>query len=87
MNENADTIVKTHIKLLHQYNEAKDATQVSNKSPIDVPEFNFLIDSHWSCTVKPVILLIQYNLFYQLATARGSTIKQIHEEYDLKDCD
>jgi len=31
--------------------------------------------------------LIQYNLFYQLATARGSTIKQIHEEYDLKDCD
>lgn len=54
VNENADTIVKTHIKLLHQYNEAKDATQI---------------------------------LIGRLATARGSTIKQIHEEYDLKDCD
>ncbi|KAI6031240.1 hypothetical protein BKA83DRAFT_4045665, partial [Pisolithus microcarpus] len=26
--ENAETIVSNHIKLLHRYNEAKDATQV-----------------------------------------------------------
>ena len=26
---NADKIVSKHIKLLHRYNEAKDATQVS----------------------------------------------------------
>ncbi|KAF9011283.1 hypothetical protein BDQ17DRAFT_1233460, partial [Cyathus striatus] len=26
--EDAEKIVKNHIKLLHQYNEAKDATQV-----------------------------------------------------------
>jgi len=52
MNESADAIVKNHIKLLHQYNEAKDATQVSIKSPIDIPEFNFLIDSDWPCMVK-----------------------------------
>ena len=28
--EDADKIVKTHIKLLHEYNEAKDAAQVHN---------------------------------------------------------
>ena len=27
-NENAEEIVSRHIKLLHRYNEAKDATQV-----------------------------------------------------------
>ncbi|KAG5643554.1 hypothetical protein DXG03_000695, partial [Asterophora parasitica] len=29
--EDAEAIVKTHIKLLHRYNEAKDATQVGVK--------------------------------------------------------
>jgi hypothetical protein len=28
----ADTIVKKHIKLLHEYNEAKDAAQVRSVS-------------------------------------------------------
>ncbi|KAK0481450.1 DNA repair protein [Armillaria novae-zelandiae] len=27
-NEDADSIVKRHIKLLHQYNESKDAAQI-----------------------------------------------------------
>lgn len=29
--EDAEVIVKGHIKLLHDYNEAKDATQVCHK--------------------------------------------------------
>lgn len=52
--KDAEAIVKTHIKLLHQYNEAKDATQI---------------------------------LIGRLATLKGSTIRQIHEDYDLKDSD
>ncbi|KAK0233891.1 hypothetical protein IW262DRAFT_119128 [Armillaria fumosa] len=31
-NEDADSVVKRHIKLLHQYNESKDAAQVLNPS-------------------------------------------------------
>jgi hypothetical protein len=30
--EDADAIVKKHIKLLHRYNEAKDATQVNGRA-------------------------------------------------------
>lgn len=30
INEDAEKIVKRHIALLHKYNEAKDATQVSS---------------------------------------------------------
>lgn len=33
-NENAEQIVSRHIKLLHQYNETKDATQVRIASPL-----------------------------------------------------
>ncbi|KAF9444037.1 hypothetical protein P691DRAFT_763757 [Macrolepiota fuliginosa MF-IS2] len=53
-NENAEAIVKTHIKLLHRYNEAKDATQI---------------------------------LIGRLASLHNKTIRQIHEDYDLKDSD
>ncbi|TCD64745.1 swi5-like zinc finger protein [Steccherinum ochraceum] len=48
--QNADEIVSKHIKLLHRYNEAKDATQI---------------------------------LIGKLAMHRGSTIKEVHEEYGL----
>ncbi|KAH8094698.1 DNA repair protein [Cristinia sonorae] len=52
--ENADECVSRHIKLLHQYNEAKDAAQI---------------------------------LIGKLATYRGTTIRQIHEDYGLTDED
>ena len=32
--ENAEKIVSRHIKLLHKYNEAKDATQVGTSTRI-----------------------------------------------------
>ncbi|KAL1709458.1 DNA repair protein [Schizophyllum commune] len=50
----AEKIVKKHIKLLHRYNEAKDATQI---------------------------------LIGRLANLKDTTIKQIHEDYDLTDAD
>ncbi|CAK5264005.1 unnamed protein product [Mycena citricolor] len=50
----AEAIVKNHIRLLHRYNEAKDATQI---------------------------------LIGRLAALRQSTIRQIHEDLDLRDSD
>ncbi|TFK42167.1 DNA repair protein [Crucibulum laeve] len=50
----AGEIVKRHIKLLHQYNEAKDATQI---------------------------------LIGRLATLKETTIRQIHNDYDLPEAD
>ncbi|KAJ7062894.1 DNA repair protein [Mycena amicta] len=47
----ADAIVKHHIKLLHKYNEAKDATQI---------------------------------LIGKLATLKETTIRKIHEDYNLR---
>ncbi|KAJ7361021.1 DNA repair protein [Mycena olivaceomarginata] len=52
--EDADAIVKKHIKLLHKYNESKDATQI---------------------------------LIGKLATLRETTVRQIHDDMDLRDCD
>ncbi|KAI0071022.1 Swi5-domain-containing protein [Panus rudis PR-1116 ss-1] len=52
--ENPDEIVNRHIKLLHKYNEAKDAAQI---------------------------------LIGRLASHRGVTIRQIHEEYGLTEKD
>ncbi|KAJ7842191.1 DNA repair protein [Mycena olivaceomarginata] len=52
--EDADVIVKKHIKLLHKYNESKDATQI---------------------------------LIGKLATLRETTVRQIHDDMDLRDCD
>ncbi|KAI0060320.1 hypothetical protein BV25DRAFT_1807691 [Artomyces pyxidatus] len=52
--EDADKIVSRHIKLLHRYNEAKDATQI---------------------------------LIGKLAAHKQTTIRQIHEDYDLTDAD
>ncbi|KAJ7045095.1 DNA repair protein [Mycena alexandri] len=52
--EDAEAIVKKHIKLLHRYNEAKDATQI---------------------------------LIGRLATLKETTIRQIHDDLDLRDSD
>ncbi|KAF8204165.1 DNA repair protein [Mycena galopus ATCC 62051] len=52
--EDAEAIVKNHIKLLHRYNEAKDATQI---------------------------------LIGRLATLRETTVRQIHDDLDLRDSD
>ncbi|KAJ7605037.1 DNA repair protein [Mycena polygramma] len=52
--EDADAIVKKHIKLLHRYNEAKDATQT---------------------------------LIGKLATLKETTVRQIHDDLDLRDSD
>ncbi|KAF7347289.1 hypothetical protein MVEN_01484200 [Mycena venus] len=52
--EDADAIVKKHIKLLHRYNEAKDATQI---------------------------------LIGKLATLKETTVRQIHDDLDLRDGD
>ncbi|KAJ7919357.1 DNA repair protein [Mycena leptocephala] len=52
--EDADAIVKKHIKLLHRYNEAKDATQI---------------------------------LIGRLATLKETTVRQIHDDLDLRDSD
>lgn len=51
---NAEEIVKRHIKLLHQYNEVKDATQI---------------------------------LIGRLAACKETTIRQVHQDYDLEDRD
>ncbi|KAJ7082520.1 hypothetical protein C8R43DRAFT_1052343 [Mycena crocata] len=48
-NENADAIVKKHIKLLHRYNEAKDATQMTRDLLLDSSSFSeasFIPDSY-----------------------------------------
>ncbi|KAJ7157233.1 DNA repair protein [Mycena filopes] len=52
--EDADAIVKKHIKLLHRYNEAKDATQI---------------------------------LIGKLATLKETTVRQIHDDLELRDSD
>ncbi|KAJ6604973.1 DNA repair protein [Mycena sp. CBHHK59/15] len=52
--QDAEAIAKKHIKLLHRYNEAKDATQI---------------------------------LIGKLATLKETTIRQIHEDLDLRDSD
>ncbi|KAJ6489621.1 DNA repair protein [Mycena vitilis] len=52
--EDAEAIVKKHIKLLHRYNEAKDATQI---------------------------------LIGKLATLKETTVRQIHDDLDLRDSD
>ncbi|KAK7063682.1 DNA repair protein [Favolaschia claudopus] len=53
-NENPEVIVKDVIRLLHRYNEAKDATQI---------------------------------LIGRLATLKQTTVRQIHEDLDLRDSD
>ncbi|KAI0714655.1 DNA repair protein [Earliella scabrosa] len=53
-NENAEQIVSRHIKLLHRYNEAKDATQI---------------------------------LIGKLSAYRQTTIRQLHNDFGLKDDD
>ncbi|KAJ7686864.1 DNA repair protein [Mycena rosella] len=53
-NKDAEAITKKHIKLLHCYNEAKDATQL---------------------------------LIGKLATLKETTVRQIHDELDLRDSD
>ncbi|KAJ7146360.1 hypothetical protein C8R44DRAFT_527033, partial [Mycena epipterygia] len=53
-NEDAEAITKKHIKFLHRYNEAKDATQI---------------------------------LIGKLATLKETTIRQIHDDLDLRDGD
>ncbi len=45
--ENAEKIVSRHIKLLHKYNEAKDATQVGTYMRIYLPFPSFL--THHAC--------------------------------------
>ncbi|KAI0684673.1 DNA repair protein, partial [Cytidiella melzeri] len=52
--EDANRIVSTHIKRLHQYNEAKDAAQI---------------------------------LIGRLASHRGITIREVHNEFGLTDQD
>ncbi|KAJ7292687.1 Swi5-domain-containing protein [Mycena rebaudengoi] len=52
--QDAEAIAKKHIKLLHKYNEAKDATQI---------------------------------LIGRLATLKETTVRQIHDDLDLKDSD
>lgn len=51
--EDADQIVSKHIKLLHQYNEAKDAAQVrsqvetTEQSMLTATDSRFALDSDW----------------------------------------
>ncbi|KAI0052713.1 hypothetical protein FA95DRAFT_1675071 [Auriscalpium vulgare] len=52
--EDPNKLVNDHIKLLHRYNEAKDATQI---------------------------------IIGKLASFKQTTIRQIHEDYDLRDDD
>ncbi|KAL1745952.1 hypothetical protein HDZ31DRAFT_81552 [Schizophyllum fasciatum] len=66
----AERIVKKHIKLLHKYNEAKDATQV-------------LIGR----VIASRCMSNMYLTHFQLANLKDTTIKQIHEDYDLTDAD
>ncbi|KAF7318127.1 hypothetical protein HMN09_00320700 [Mycena chlorophos] len=67
----ADAIVKKHIKLLHKYNEAKDATQVYSHRKGAQPSILPPKDAH----------------VLQLATLKETTIRQIHEDWDLRDAD
>lgn len=90
-NENAEEIVSRHIKLLHRYNEAKDATQVLNgfscvRYQTDVHCF-LCKDPHRKGTIsrrsEPHILTSHS----QLAAIRGTTIRQIHQDMGLLDED
>lgn len=89
-NENAEEIVSRHIKLLHRYNEAKDATQVQNKFSCvryqaDVTvSFARSSSEGYSISEKyPHILTLKL----QLAAIRGTTIRQIHQDMSLLDDD
>nr|GAT49915.1 predicted protein [Mycena chlorophos] len=67
----ADAIVKKHIKLLHKYNEAKDATQILIGKVLKPQYSPQRCDAH----------------VLQLATLKETTIRQIHEDWDLRDAD
>ncbi|KAF9785756.1 hypothetical protein BJ322DRAFT_1107648 [Thelephora terrestris] len=70
--EDPKVTVSKHIKLLHRYNEAKDAAQVASitflPSPFDPPHFLQI-------------------LIGKLAAHKETTIRQMHEEYGLTDDD
>ncbi|KAF9469648.1 hypothetical protein BDZ94DRAFT_1151653, partial [Collybia nuda] len=73
----AEKIVRMHIKLLHQYNEAKDATQAS---PMRL--FPFFLYICVLNNISPTQLDVQ-----QLALLRETTVRQLHEELGLDTSD
>ncbi|KAH8977858.1 hypothetical protein EDB92DRAFT_1808142, partial [Lactarius akahatsu] len=67
--EDAQQIVSRHIKLLHRYNEAKDAAQII------IGKVRHLY------THAPSLRMSAYTI--QLAAHKQTTIRQIHEDYGL----
>ncbi|KAI0263483.1 hypothetical protein BC834DRAFT_827536, partial [Gloeopeniophorella convolvens] len=70
--EDAQQIVSQHIKLLHRYNEAKDAAQI-------------IIGK--VCYIQSSTILRDTCAYMQLAAHKQTTIRQIHEDYGLTDED
>ncbi|KAJ3733903.1 hypothetical protein DFJ43DRAFT_994113, partial [Lentinula guzmanii] len=68
--EDAEKIVHNHIKLLHQYNEAKDAAQVHSHRT-GQPFGSLSID------------VLTFNTCLQLANLRETTVRQIHKDLEL----
>ena len=78
-----------HIKLLHRYNEAKDAAQVIFKTcfPSVVNSNPVHPDSDWEGTSCSSSTFLSELIFCQLAAHKETTIRQMHEEYGLTDDD
>ncbi|THH11608.1 hypothetical protein EW145_g548 [Phellinidium pouzarii] len=65
--EEAEKIVERHIKLLHDYNEAKDAAQLMIGKVTIKPPASQMVGANHS----------------QLAVHKEITVKQLHEDYGL----
>jgi hypothetical protein len=65
--DDPEKIIERHIKLLHDYNESKDAAQVL----LDV-----MHDTH-------MILTPPQALMGKLAVIHGTTVRQLHEKFGL----
>lgn len=79
----AEKIVARHIRLLHMYNEAKDATQVligRVSHPSRLHTLQALPTLRWIACLFFMWLLMRKN---QLATLRGTTVRGVHEELGL----
>ena len=80
--ENAEKIVARHIRLLHTYNEAKDAAQIL----IGRVSFLLAIPSILSCSFHKMATYMRTNQRVdpqQLAALRGTTVRGVHEELGL----
>jgi hypothetical protein len=81
--------VSKHIKLLHRYNEAKDAAQVILKTRLPSVADSDAVhpDSNWEGASCSSSTFLSKLIFSQLAAHKETTIRQMHEEYGLTDDD